>query len=116
MYEKENKDKFYQQDMKIKIILSLYLQRIFWYPKNLCCTFNIQSNLPIVATQGKQKSGHYWQVAVIHRVFNTVIIFSGGILNGPHEVGDRYWQVAGKTGLTVDVADVIQDYMNIQHD
>ena len=45
----------------------------------------------------------------IHRVFHThkkkqILGGGGGGVEWPHEAGDRYWQVAAKTGLTVPIS------------
>ena len=69
----------------------------------------IQPNLPIAATQRKQKQ---WLLLTGSRYSQG--IFSGGgggDFEWLHEAGDRYWKGATKTGLTVYVSNLV----NLDH-
>ena len=57
--------------------------------------FCVKSNLSTTTTEGRQKSGRYTQVVVVHRYFMHLFQLVGQLYSG------RYRQVVFSTGLTV---------------
>ena len=58
--------------------------------------------------KGNRKSGCYWQAAAIDRKFSQG---GGGDFEWSHEIGDRYWKGATKTGLPVHVSNLVNLYV-----